>query len=500
MEDHIMAYAGLDVGTSGCKMVVYDTFGNILHEAASKYQVFGEDGVREINPTEIISHVKEVIKNIGENSPEPILAMSVASIGESIVCLDENNNCLYNSMAVGDQRGIAEVERLIEQEGQQNIVDITGLPPSEMYGLPKYMWLNENTNAIKEAKSILFYEDFVGYVLTGKKKVSYSSASRSMAFDIEKKCWSEKMLAYAGIKVSQMSEPVTAGTVIGTILPEIAEELHINPKMKVVVGGHDQSCAAVGSGLVKEDIGECGMGTCEFMFMMLPEIQKNSYMIERDLTCVPYVLPDKYLTSTMITTCGILKNWGMDTFFRGIQLECEAEGKDVFEKLDLMIDGKETKVLVLPQFGSSGNPDINYDVVGTVTGLTIHTKIEEVYQAMIEGMAFQMLLGYESTKEIGASISKIICTGGGSKSKITLQMRADIFGMDVCTINSKESGALGCAILAAKGDGFFDSIEDAVENMVQIKDIYHPDKERSNYYENKYQRYKKLYETMHLFK
>ena len=108
-------------------------------------------------------------------------------------------------MVVGDQRGIEEVKRLIDAVGREKILDITGLPPSEMYGLPKYMWINDNTDAIKNAKAILYYEDFVGYTLTGIRKVSYSSASRSMAFDIEKKQRSEELLSNAGIKVSQMS-------------------------------------------------------------------------------------------------------------------------------------------------------------------------------------------------------------------------------------------------------------------------------------------------------
>lgn len=494
-----MAYAGLDIGTSGCKMIVYDLSGSVLYEAAEKYKEYGEGGIREINPAEVMDHIKSVMKNVGSNCPERIEAMAVTSLGESVVCLDENDQCLCNSMAVGDQRGIEEARRLIEKFGRQKILDITGLPPSEMYGLPKYMWLNENTDVIKRAKAILFYEDFAGYVLTGVRMVSYSSASRSMAFDIEKKVWSEELLACAGITVSQMSKPADAGTVIGTILPEMAEELHINPDMKVVVGGHDQSCAALGSGLISPEIGECGMGTCEFMFMMLPKAEKSGYMIENDLTCVPYVLPDKYLTSTMLTTCGILKNWSIDTILHGTKLTCENEGRDFFEYVDSAIDGRETKVLLLPQFGSSGNPDINYDVYGTITGLTIHTRVEEIYQAILEGMAFQMLLGYESAKELGAEVSKIICTGGGARSKVTLQMRADIFNLDILTINTEESGTLGCAILAAKGSGAYSGIEDAVEHMVQIKETYHPDKSRQTYYQKKYRKFKELYKVMHLF-
>lgn len=216
-------------------------------------------------------------------------------------------------------------------------------------------------------------------MLTGKRKVSYSSAARSMAFDIHNRCWSKELLDYAGISISQMSEPCDAGTVIGTILPEMAEALHLNPNMVVVVGGHDQSCAALGSGLNSMETGECGMGTCEFMFMRLPEAKNDPLMIESDLTCVPYVLPGAYLTSLEVTTCGILKNWCMDTVLKSFRQECEADGKNVFAEVDKLIDGKETDVIVLPQFGSSGNPDINHDVTGTISGLRTDTKPEEIY-------------------------------------------------------------------------------------------------------------------------
>ena len=108
--------------------------------------------------------------------------MAVTSLGESVVCLDENNRPLAKSMLTGDCRGIGETEEIIRLLGADRIFEITGLPPNELYGLPKYMWLNRNTDVIKKAKAILYYEDFVGYMLTGKRMVSYSSAARSMAF------------------------------------------------------------------------------------------------------------------------------------------------------------------------------------------------------------------------------------------------------------------------------------------------------------------------------
>lgn len=494
-----MTYAGLDIGTSGCKVAVYDLEGNIIFQASRKYNVQGKEGIYEINPMEVLSQIKSVLKEVGNNCPKPIDAVAIASLGESIVILDENDYCLINSMVVGDQRGIEEVKQLIAAMGKKQILDITGLPPSEMYGLPKYMWINNHTNAIKKAKSIMFYEDYIGYILTGKKVVSYSSASRSMAFDIEKKQWSKKLLSHAGIQASQMSTPREAGTIIGTILPAIAKELDLHPHMQVVVGSHDQSCAALGSGLSKLNVGECGMGTCEFMFVMLPHAQKTSYMIKNGLTCVPYVLPDKYLTSTMVTTCGNLKNWGIGTVLNKVKAESENKDIDFFTYIDSLIDKKETSVLLLPQFGSSGNPDIDYGAFGTITGLTIHTKVEEIYQAILEGIAFNMLLGYETIQEQGGRINTMICTGGGSKSKLNLQMRADIFNMDVATINSEESGTLGCAILAATATNAFSNIQDAIDHMVHIKDLYRPNSTRQKYYHDKFIKFKELYKKMHNF-
>lgn len=266
-----------------------------------------------------------------------------------------------------------------------------------------------------------------------------------------------------------------------------------------MAGGHDQSCAALGSGLNSSKVGECGMGTCEFMFMMLPECTDTNYMIENDFTRIPYELGEKYLTSLEVTTCGILKNWCRDTILNGIAKECETKDLDFFGCMENKIRDLSTDVLVLPQFGSSGNPDINYNVSGTVTGLTVHTKPEEIYLAVLEGIAFQMKMGYEQLEKTGVSLEKIICTGGGAKSEATLQIRADIFGMEVTTVQSSETGTLGCMILAAVGNGEYGTIEDAIKNVVHTDRHFTPNIRKQKYYSQKYEKYKKLYEAMHLF-
>ena len=142
-----------------------------------------------IYPHTVIENLLDMFKEVGAACGDKIKALAVASLGESVVCLDANGKILGNSLITGDPRGAEEIAELGRRKGRKEIFEITGLPPNESYSLPKLMWMDRNTNAIRDAEAILFYEDLAGYLLTGARKVSYSSAARSLAFDIRKKEW-----------------------------------------------------------------------------------------------------------------------------------------------------------------------------------------------------------------------------------------------------------------------------------------------------------------------
>lgn len=489
-----MAYAGLDVGTSGCKLTVYDLDGHKLFQAARKYREQGSAGYRELDPDVVAANVMEVLEETGRCCPEQIEAIAVASLGESVVCLDAEGHSLFPSMLTGDSRGIPETEWLIQTVGAQRILEITGLPPNELYSLGKFVWLKQNTRAIDDAQYIFFYEDYIGYLLTGKRMVSYSSACRSMAFDIRQKDWSTELLSLAGIRREQMSQPAQAGTIIGSILPEMAKKLHLPATLRVVTGGHDQSCAALGSGLLDASHCETSMGTCEFMLLMLPHPCFNAHMMENDFPCIPYVLPESYLSSLEVTTCGILKNWTMETFFPHIP-----DQKTFYREIEQRICDLRTEVLILPQFGSRGNPDLSMDARGTIAGLSIHTRPEEIYLAMLEGISFQLLLAFERLSLLCKKPECIIATGGGAASDAGLQIRADIFNTRVVRPESDETGTLGCMILSALATGAYASLEEGIGRAVRIQQVFEPDPAKAGYYAEKFAKYKDLYTRMYDF-
>lgn len=494
-----MAFAGLDVGTSGCKLITYDLDGNALSTSSAAYQELGDQGYREVDPLTVWDAVKKVLSDSFQKCPDKIEALAIASLGESIVCMDKKDVILGNSMVTGDKRGIDECKEIEASFSKEEVMCITGLPISEMYSLPKFIWMNKNTDTFQKAEKIFFYEDFVGYLLTGERKVSYSSASRSMAFEIEKKEWSNELLKLAGLSAEKFSTPVCSGTILGKILPKIADELGIDKDTVVVAGGHDQNCAAIGSGLTDGSLAEDGQGTCEVLLAMLPGVQRNDYMIANDLSCVPYVIEDTYLTLVEVTTCGILLNWGRDTLFADIKRDCKEKQIDFFAYLDSVVEEVPSEVILLPQFGSSGNPDINYDTRGVIWGLTIHTRAEEIYKAIREGIAYHIRMAYETLEVFNMNPSRLVVTGGGAKSSYNLQMRANVFNKEMAVLKNTEAGTAGCAIIAALALGKFKTYEEATKAMTQIERIYYPDPSKHELYEANYNKFKKLYNLMHDF-
>lgn len=494
-----MGYAGLDVGTSGCKITVYDLDGQVLYKAARLYRESGDHGHRELDGIMVSQQVMDLLAQVGRECSVSIDSMAVSSLGESVVCLDQMGRSLAPSMLTGDSRGIAQTKHLIDEVGLQRIMEITGLPPNELYSLPKWVWLNE-MGVISKAKKILFYEDFIGYLLTGKRMVSYSSACRSMAFDVRKKEWSDELLRLAGVNKEQLSTPMPAGTLIGEILPDLAQRMGLNPHLKVVVGGHDQSCSAIGSGLRDLHGCETSMGTCEFALFVLPQAQVDQYMISNNFPCIPYVIGDTYLTSLEVTTCGILKNWAKETLLSSLSDKCRDENTNFYLALENRLQGLRTEVFALPQFGSAGNPNLSMDARGTFAGLSIHTKPEEMYLALIEGMSFQMYYAYERLRKTGVQPHYMIANGGGAASDLNLQLRADIFGLQVRRLCYEETGTMGCMLLAATSVGAYKSLEEGMARVVRVKKVFDPKQKAQAYYMEKYEKYRILYERMYDFK
>ncbi|MBR5538603.1 MAG: carbohydrate kinase, partial [Clostridia bacterium] len=243
-----MFIGGLDVGTTGCKLSVYDDKGNFIDNSYREYEVSRKSGSHEVDPDMIFAAVCEVISDIAKKYD--LAAFGVTSFGESFAILDENDKVLLPAMLYTDPRGEEEVRSLCEKLTEEKIVKIAGLKPHQMYSLPKIMWIKNNLpDVFAKAKRILLIEDYIIYRLSGVAQMDYSLAARTMAFDIKNKCWSKEILSAAGVDEALLSKPVPAGSIAGDILPAMSEKLGLNKETKIINSAHDQVASAIGCGV-----------------------------------------------------------------------------------------------------------------------------------------------------------------------------------------------------------------------------------------------------------
>ena len=225
-----MKTAGLDIGSSGCKLTVFDENGERLGKAYREYPANRRLSRHETDFSAMAESVYAVIREMAEQYPD-ILAIGVTSFGESFVMTDDAGAPLHPAMLYTDPRGAEECGELARAAGAERITRITGLAPYPMYSIAKMMWIRRNhPDLYARAARIRLVEDYFVWLLTGNEQIDYSLASRTMAFDINTLDWSREIFDAAGIDVSLMSKPVPTGTPAGKITAEAARLTGLDPR------------------------------------------------------------------------------------------------------------------------------------------------------------------------------------------------------------------------------------------------------------------------------
>lgn len=490
-----MKIAGLDIGTTGCKLTVFDQNGTYLDKAYQEYSVSRKSGEHEIDAEVIMNSVLSVMKEMADKYPD-IAGLGVTSFGETFVMTDGQGTPLHPAMLYTDPRGAGECQELLKRLDGKTIASITGLTPHEMYSLPKIMWMKSHKPEIYEqAEHIFLMEDYVVFMLTGNAQIDYSLATRTMAFDITSLKWSEEMFAFADVDKKLMSKAVPTGTPAGSVLPEIAEATGISKDAVVVSVSHDQIAAAVGAGVFDSLKAVDGAGTVECMTPVYDKLPELDVMYEGNYAVVPYVIPGKYVCYAFSYTGGALIQWCVDNLAKQEKECAKQEGISVNALLEKGCH-EPTGILVLPHFAGAATPYMDTGAKGAMIGLTAGTTIHEIYRACMEGVVYEMLLNMECLKESDIQFEMLHATGGGAKSEVWMQMKADILNIPVTALKTGDAGTVGSAMLTGIAVGCFENLYDAAEHMVEKEKVYVPDSQMHEKYMTIYKRYRSLYSAV----
>lgn len=491
-----MLIGGLDVGTTGCKLTVYNTDGDFIHREYREYEVMRKNGAHEIDAEAVFQAVCGVIKASCDKY-DGIEAIGVTTFGETFVALDSDDNILFPSMLYTDPRGYEETQELCGKLSEEKITRIAGVKPNQMYSIPKIMWIKKHyADSYKKIKHILLMQDFIVYMLTGKAQIDFSLAARTMGFDIRNKCWYKEIFDSAGIDIRLMSKPVQTGTKAGVIKEEMAKKLEIQNDIVIVNGCHDQVAAAVGAGVFDVGTAVDGMGTVECVTPVFDKIPDNARLYEEGYSVVPYIFDNTYVCYALSFTCGAAIKWYRDNFAKYETEQAKINGSNVYADLDNMIPQKPTDIFVLPHFAGAANPYMDNDARAAIIGLSLENTNYDIYKAFMEGTAYEIKVNLEHLENFGIRIDKLIAAGGGASSSIWLQIKSDILSKPVTALSADEAGACGTAMLTAVSIGAVKDILEAKELFVKEKLQIVPDETNALIYNKKYESYKKLYNTV----
>jgi xylulokinase len=493
-----MSLLGIDVGTSGCKAVLFAEDGRQISSAYAEYDYQSpQPGWAELDTPGVWEQVKATIRAAVAGEPggyakDPPRAVCVSSLGEAVVPVTANRQILGASLLNFDVRGAEYLPVLQEKISTEDLYRINGNTWGNHYSLPKLLWMKHRQPGIyQEADWLLHWSGFVAFMLGAEAAIDYSLANRSLLFDLEQEDWSSVLLRAADLAPGKLPPTLPGGVVIGTVAADIAGELNLPAGIPIVNGGHDQCCNALGCGVIEPGQAMYGMGTYICMTPVFDRRPPASAMIAQGLNTEHHLIPGQYV-SFVYNQGGALVKWYRDTFAAAERKQAAETGADLYSMLTSEMPAAPSRVIALPYFTATGPPEFIEDACGVIAGLRLETQRGEILKGLMEATTFYIRECLESLPaEI--TISGFRAAGGGSNSDAWLQLCADIFGLPFQRPRVSEAGALGAAILAGAGSGVFSSIQQGVASMVHPGKTFEPDAQMQARYNERYALYRRLF-------
>lgn len=304
-----MYYVGIDLGTSAVKLLLMEGTGKITNIVSKEYPLyFPNPGWSEQKPEDWWNAVKIGLKELTKDCDKSQVAgISFGGQMHGLVILDEQDNVIRPAILWNDGRTQEETDYLNQEIGKEKLSKYTANIAFTGFTAPKVLWVkNKEPENFARISKIMLPKDYIAYKMTGSFCTDVSDASGMLLFDVEHKCWSQKMMDICGIKANQLAKIYESYEVVGTLKPEVAAELGLSEHVKVAAGAGDNAAAAVGTGTVGDGMCNISLGTSGTIF-----ISSKNFGVDRNNALHSFAHADgKYhLMGCMLSAASCNKWW-----------------------------------------------------------------------------------------------------------------------------------------------------------------------------------------------
>ena len=489
-----MSLLAVDIGSSSCKAIAFAADGAVLaqHTSPAYAPEFPQPGCAEINPEVFWDALCCCSREVSKGLQDPVRAICLSSHGETFVAVDSRGRPVWNAILNQDSRAVEESNWLARIIGRDKLFEITGHFAHPMFPIAKILWLQKHRPEIfARSASFVTLIGFLLHKLELPAYADYSLASRFLAFDIRKKCWSGEVLSAIDLHCELLPEAAPAGIVVGKLSAEAAAHLGVPAGTPAILGGHDQPCGAVGLGVVEDGRVCDSIGTYECLLAASNSPAINQPALTSSLNTYCHVVPDRFVTLAYFPS-GIMVKWFHDLLYNSSK---NSESED-YAKLASDAPAGPTGLCVLPHLIGTCNPEFDPSARGVISGLNPTSSRGSIYKGILEGVACELALLTNLLADATGPFHDIYVAGGGTRSALGLQLRAALTACNLHVMRQQESVCLGSAILAGVAIGEYADIHEGMNALVRESAVVNPDAHLAAKYQVQMETYRRLRSLM----
>jgi xylulokinase len=432
---------GLDLGTSGVRVLAVDAKGKVIAEVNKHYRLLTpQPGWTEQNPKDWAKQSLLALKDMAKK----VKGLEVVGLGLSgqmhgMTPLDAKGEVVRPAILWNDQRTGDAVKAMEKDVPRKEFIQRTGNPAITGFHVSKLVWLRKaEPDNFKRTKHSLLPKDYIGYILTGQMASEPADNSGTNCFHLATKTWDNDILKELKISPSLFPTVIASHEITGKITKAVAKQTGLPEGLPVIAGAGDNAAAATGLGLSsrKPALGSVSLGTSGVIFAPLSE-------------------PTPDPEGRVHLFCH------HDTFAPNIPFG---------ELIKLAAKSKpgSNGVTFKPYLAGERTPHLNPDLRGSFTGLSLANNQADVVRSVLEGVTFSLRDALDVINSL-TKLTSCLSTGGGSQSSFWLQMISDVLKLPLSTPTYNQGAAYGAALLAMKGVGVTDDTTKLVDAKIASK-------------------------------
>lgn len=490
---------GIDIGTTAAKAALFGVDGRLQAVGSAEYPLYHiRPGWVEQQPEEwwqaTVSAIRQALAQV-EQGAVRIAGICVSAQAPTLIALDADGQALRPALIWMDRRAEAEVAELEALLGAEHIYRVTGNRPDAFYVASKHRWyMKHEPELLARTRTFVQITGYINYRLTGLMSLDTAHAALLQLRDYASGAWSADIMAACGVEPHHFPEARPAHETLGGVSAAAAEVTGLRMGTPVMVGTVDGAAAALEAGAAGAGVAAEMTGTSTVMIM-----PNNTGVTESAFIAMPHALPGINLLLGAMVSSGASLRWFRDQFAdseRETAARTQVDAFDLLTAQAAQAPAGSDGLIFLPYMMGERSPLWNTHARGVLFGLSLATPKAAVIRAILEGTAYALRHNVEVAQKAGVPISEVRSVGGGTRSTLWNQIKADVLGVPVLLPEASVGAPFGDALVAGLGVGLYSNVLETVQRVVKIKTRYEPDAARHALYSQQYGLFRNIYEHL----